>query len=317
MPNKSTPSTYIRKPHTDISQHPNKRQRTSEDEDSSPPYPTPNPLNLAKNGAGASRTDITNTPILSMMQVRAEDAGSKFPKKVPVAAAQAKWEQLQPNKNRKPGDHGESAGQSAEEDTPMTDAPATRATTAAAGSDSRREAITIDSSSDSEDIQPRKSGSAVAGNEINADKLLPSAESTESEGSARRPSASRGGRGRFMARRGGRRKWGYRISHCITEREDKREDAMIFRQHASAWVASLLRKWNRIEFTAYDTMRRLFLEVLRWQKQEIKKRDELYNLIRFVDFLWILIAILGASEVNRWLGVSVIEGSMTSRFLED
>ena len=106
-----------------------------------------------------------------MMEVSSQDAASKYPKKVPVAAAQAKWEQLQPRVKAQDRDT------------------------------SRRIAIEVDSSgSDAEQTHPR---AELLGGLADKDKLLQSTEDTESE-SGSRPTSSVSERGKFMARRGGR-----------------------------------------------------------------------------------------------------------------
>ena len=143
------------------------------------------------------------------MEVNSEDASKKYPKKVPIGAAQAKWESLQPKKTN---DESNANGKRKVLDAAMTDIP----TTARAGSNSRQEPIEIDSSSGSEVVELPVGGEkpvvAVGasnggnGEVVDADKPLPSTEDTESEQTGEsRPSSSGGGRRGFMARRSGRR----------------------------------------------------------------------------------------------------------------
>ena len=143
------------------------------------------------------------------MEVNSEDASKKYPKKVPVGAAQAKWESLQPKKTN---DESDGNGKHKALDATMTAVP----TAARAGSNSRQELIEIDSSSGSEAVELPTGGEKPAavvgaskggnGEVADADKPLPSTEDTESEQTGEsRPSSSGGGRRGFMARRSGRR----------------------------------------------------------------------------------------------------------------
>jgi hypothetical protein len=130
-----------------------------------------------------------------MMEVSSEDASRKF-KKVPIGAAQAKWESLQPNNRESSGNGG---GKRKASDAGMAGSPIT----AEAESNSRQEPIEIDSSSESEGVE---GGGATIGQVPDADKPLPSTEDTESEENGEsRSLSSGGGRGGFMAKRGGRR----------------------------------------------------------------------------------------------------------------
>ena len=178
-----------------------------------------------------------------MMEVNSEDAAKKLPKKVPIAAAQAKWESLQPKKNGEIKLTTNSKRKAS--DAQVADATSSAATAGAGdagqlsgvrpGPYFRREPIEIESSSDSEAVQlPLGAGkgkgkeAAVGGatnggsvglrgdeatdGVVDADKPLPSTEDTESDTAGEsRPSSSggaaRGGsrvRGLFTAKRGGR-----------------------------------------------------------------------------------------------------------------
>ena len=180
--------------------YPNKRQRTSSIGDASgsgtqsPAIPHLIPP-MARTRTPYDPPSSTSGPGLSMIEVSSEDAASKYPKKkVPVAAAQAKWEQLRPRKN----DDQMQAAQST---------PADATAPGRQGSNTVREAIEIDSGSDTEDLAEQNRQGARILHQLMADqdRPLPSTEDTESEGAASRPTSS--GRGRpqkFMARRGGR-----------------------------------------------------------------------------------------------------------------
>jgi hypothetical protein len=189
-------------------QHRNKRQRTSSGSE------TPNTPPVANWIPASSRTQTPHGPVpagtgLSMLEVNSEDASKKYPKKVPVGAAQAKWESLQPKKTN---DESNGNGKRNALDATMTDVP----TAARAGSNSRQDPIEINSSSESEAVELPTGGEKPAvvvgatngGNEevADADKPLPSTEDTESEQTGgSRPSSSRGRTGGFMAKRSGRR----------------------------------------------------------------------------------------------------------------
>ena len=169
------------------------------------------------------------------MEVSSKDVTKKFPKRVPVAAAQAKWESLQPKKNGEIKLATNSKRKAS--DAQAADAPAI-AIAAGVGSvrpgPYRQEPIEIESSSDSEAVQlPAGAGKengkeATVGGAANggsvelgdiaadgaaeADKPLPSTEDTESDATGEsRPSSSGGAaqagsrvRGLFTAKRGGR-----------------------------------------------------------------------------------------------------------------
>jgi len=162
------------------------------------------------------------------MKVSSEDAAKKYPKKVPVGAAQAQWESLQPRKNRGDAETSGNGKRKAEE--AMTNVPTPTAPTIGGvrpRPNFRQEPIEIDSSSDSEAIElpvsngKGKGAAVVGGGATNsesgnggfggdgvadADKPLPSTEDTESETTGEsRPSSSGGAaRGGFMAKRGRR-----------------------------------------------------------------------------------------------------------------
>jgi hypothetical protein len=148
--------------------HRDKRQRTSSfGEQGKPSSSSANwmqPLARTQTPYGPASSTV-------MMEVSSKDAASKYPKRVPVAAAQAKWEQLQPRVKAQDGEN------------------------------TRQNFIEIDSSgSDAEQTSRRAKVLDVL---VGKDKLLTSTEDTESE-TGSRPTSSVSGRGKFMARRGGR-----------------------------------------------------------------------------------------------------------------
>lgn len=201
------------------SQHRAKRQRTSSfSEQTKPPAASEwiPPLSRTQTPYGPASSSAS----LSMTEARSEDAASKHPKKVPVGAAQAKWEQLQP-KNRANGTDGASGmerdilhangKQKATEEGVRTTETPMATSVSRVGSNTRAEPIEINSSSDSEAIELVPGGKVPAAGGVNgsgvadADKLFPSTEDTESESGPSRPISSGGVRSGFMAKRGGRR----------------------------------------------------------------------------------------------------------------
>jgi hypothetical protein len=132
-PQPLTPTNYLKSNNT------NKRRRSPEDDGSpNPPRTTAGPSYFAPNlfdQHSAKSPTQPNTPALSMMQVRAEDAASKLARKTPLAEGQT---QLSPS----------TANQ---RDTPMTETPPTSTQSpSAAATNTKETAITIFSSSESE-----------------------------------------------------------------------------------------------------------------------------------------------------------------------
>jgi hypothetical protein len=232
-------------------QHRTKRQRTSSVGEQTAPTPrianwntemshTQTPYGHLKSGASVGPS---NTSSSLMVEVQAEDGATKYlpKKKVPVAAAQATWESLQP---RLDSGSSESATEAESASTRLDKRkgraidgePSEEAEPNAGGRanfNSRQEPIEIDSDSGSETDSsiPRNSsthggdsdngGSRVKGSSFlphhrtitelggsifqtpDADKPVPTTEHVGNNG-ASRPASSGTGRGGFMARRGGR-----------------------------------------------------------------------------------------------------------------
>jgi hypothetical protein len=201
--------------------HQSKRQRTSSfgEQATSPAVSdwTP-PLSRTQTPYGPAPAGAR----LSTKELSSKDAASKHPKRVPVAAAQAKWEQLQPKRGATNGASGvDHSGfntngkrKASEEGIETTEGPATT-TGSRTSSNSKQEPIEIDSSSDSEAGKtapgdgktPAPAGASNGNGVADKDKPLPSTEDIEAEvgsGASRRASSGNVRSG-FMARRGGRR----------------------------------------------------------------------------------------------------------------
>jgi hypothetical protein len=123
-----------------------------------------------------------------MMEARSEDAVRKYPKKVPVGEAQAKWEALQPRKDGT----GSASGYTELGKRKASDVGMDGATdTGRANSGSREEVIVIDSDTESGGRSADAGVGAAAGGvngigngEVaDADQPLPSTEDTESDAS--------------------------------------------------------------------------------------------------------------------------------------
>ena len=174
------------------SSYPNKRQRTSSAEGTNLPAKVNwiQPLSQIQSPLGT--VSSTSSAAVPTIRLSSDDSVSNFPKKrVPVSAAQAKWEALQPRQRE-----SSSSVERVAEKIP----PARKHV-----SNTQQEVIEIDSSSDTDVAAQSRSGAKILDQLLtDKDQPFPSTEDTESENAIRPTSSGSAARGRFMARRGGR-----------------------------------------------------------------------------------------------------------------
>jgi hypothetical protein len=217
-------SPYGAAPHSN-----NKRHRESEDDHAPRPSPSARASPIASSGNVQNPAGQSG---VAMQEVSAVDAGAKFGtiKKVPVGAAQSRWEALQPRKGSgsAPSSRPGSSGNNVQDRAGHRDGVMSVSAMVTKGEGSKDSAIMIDSSDETgeEDAAMRRGSSAAKALANAAITSAPvvieerSGDSTEEvetmqveekpEGRTRSATAGNGGsqspnmRRTFMARRGGR-----------------------------------------------------------------------------------------------------------------